>query len=265
MRHNIWFAKDDPNGSNGSSPDANVKVDYTGVAEIDGYKARVGEDENGDIVVEAPEDLPADKLAGFTAKAEEYGKTLSAAKKKNLDLNKEKEELETERRRLEAEKAEFEAQKRALTMNPPAPQPNGSDSETEMIKRHFGVNSWQEVEDLRTDNPDKFYQANANYQAEISARAASKAAGLETMRSQMRTEGYDPSEVEVFARAKGITDLNTAFDYYKRVNDKPKGKSLHDLNNERKVRVAPASKGMGDGKPPAGKVQKLNEIIPDSV
>jgi len=251
--------QNDPNGSNGSSPDNNVVVDFTETAEIDGFKTRYGEDDEGNIVFETPSDLPDDKAASFERKANEFVNTLGSAKKKNLDLNIEKANLEAEKRKLEQERAAFEASKSAQTQTQ---QPVSH--EAALIKRHFGVETWDEVEDLRAENPGKFYTAQANFNAEIASNQAMNVSRLETIRAQIRGAGYNAQEIEAFAKAKGISDLDTAFDYYRRVTQTPAGKPLSQVQKERSVRIVPPSTGVGSGgtnKPQ--KVEKLSEVFKD--
>lgn len=247
--------QNDPKGSNGSSPDSNVAVEFDKAAEIDGFQVRYGEDDEGGIVIESPSDLPADRSESFERKATEFVNTLGSAKKKNLDLNLERQKLEQEKRQLEQDRAALEAQKNAQAQAPATPV----HKEAELIKRHFGVSTWDEVEDLRAENPGKFYQAQAAMNAEIAANQAASVSRTETIRAQIRGEGYNAQEIEAFATASGISNLNVAFDYYKRINQPPPGKPLSQFQKERSVRIVPPSKGVGNGGSGAKKTQSLRE------
>jgi hypothetical protein len=68
----------------------------------------------------------------------------------------------------------------------------------------------------------------------------------DTLSKKIIEEGYNPNSVSGFAKANGISRIDVAFDYYKRVNEKPKGTSLADLQ-KKSVKFVPRGGGTTQG------------------
>ena len=219
-----------PNGSNGSSPTDNVDTDIS-TLEVDGESFEVRmTDESIDVIV--PDDYPEEKRANISKKADEFRYTLASAKRKALEANREKEDVERERRELEQEREKLRIERESLSK-----KPSDLSGDNALLKA-FGVETWDDVSALQAENPAEYHRGVARYNAEIAARDAYSRIREESINKAIADEGYSPASVAAFAKAKGIASLEVAFDYYKRVNEKPKGTSLADIQ-KKAVKIVP--------------------------
>lgn len=227
-----------PNGSNGSSPNNNVTGFST--LEIDGHQFEYRETDD-EVEVIIPEDFPEEKRSELERKTEEFKHTLASAKRKALDVNRDKEEIERQRRELEAEREALKREREQL-----------SQRETEKPKDNallnaFGVKSWDDVTALQVEDPEAYHRGLARYNAEVSYRDAYNRLATDRISETIQNDGYNPKSVESFAKANGISRLDVAYDYYKRVNDRPKGVSLAEIQ-KKSVKFVP--KGAGSSQSP---------------
>ena len=220
-----------PNGSNGSSPNNNVDTDIR-TLEIDGEQFDFREtDDSIDIIV--PDDMPEEKRTKIEKKAEEFKHTLASAKRKAMEANREREDLRREREELELERDRLRKEKESLHSL------RGSNvTNDNAILKAFGVETWDEVSQLQVENPEGYHRGLARYNAEIAAQDAYIRLRNESLSNIIMDEGYNPSTIAAFAKAKGIANLDVAFDYYKRVSEKPKGFSLADIQ-KKAVKIVP--------------------------
>lgn len=217
----------DPNGSNGSSPEENVEkfgVNFEGKE----YSAQITED---GITVEA-DDIPESK---HEALEKEVKAQLAAAKKKNFDLNREKEELDRKARELEERERRLQ--------ETPKPEPTTHNP----IREAYGVETWDEVAQLAVDDPARHAEGVSNYAALSAQKRGAQAAYDAMLESQIRNEGFNPQEVKRFATLHGISNMASAYAFFKR-EQKPvsKGISLPDLQKA-SVKIAPSGKGGDSG------------------
>lgn len=226
----------DPKGSNGSSPDKNVDTDVR-TFEFEGKEIGYKETDT-DLEILIPEGLADEKQQNL---AEELKKHLAASKKKNFDLNREKEELEAQKRKLAEEKQKLDLERNALSSNTDIAKDGD-----EMLKA-FGVETWEDVEILRIEHPERYHKGLAKYNANNAAAEAVQRMAYEGTKAAIRNEGYNPETIVAFAKASGITNLTVAFDYYKRVNESPKGESLADIQ-KKSVKFIPSTGGVTTGK-----------------
>lgn len=233
-----------PNGSNGSSPE-NVETD-AGKLEIGGdtFDYRINGDE---IEVSIPDDYPEEKIPELEKRVDEFKSTLASTKKKAHEANQTLAEVKRLEKELKDKLAALE------TAKPKAQQPKTDDAD---LLECFGVDSWEDVQVLQVENPAQYYKGLATYNAKKSTEAAMQNLRTEGVLAVIKSEGYNPYEVKAFAEAQGITRLDVAFDYYKRVNEKPKGESLADIQ-KKSVKFVPRS--TGDGRTQK-KVQSLKEM-----
>lgn len=230
-----------PNGSNGSSPDTNVTG--TGTLEIGGQKFEYREKDD-EIEVVIPKDYPEDRLPELEKKVDEFTQTLASAKRKAYEANLEKKDLAEERKRLEEEKEALRREKEQLASG-------GSASRTKdnALMEAFGVETWEDLSVLQAENPEAYHKGFIKFSSAKSSQEAYQRLRNESIRETIKAEGYNPASVEAFAKIKGITSIETAFDYYKRVNEKPKGTSLAEIQ-KKTVKFVPQGAGTSHTKKP---------------
>lgn len=239
-----------PNGSNGSSPDENVETGYS-TLEIDGEQFSVRETDS-EIEVIIPDDLPEEKRADLENKADEFKHTLASAKRKAFEAKREKEDVERARQELEQEREALRKEREAINSR----KPKISNTDDNALLRAFGVETWDEVSQLQVENPAEYHNGLARYNAERSATDAYNRLRDEAINNTIINDGFNPNTVAAFAKAKGISSLEVAYDYYKRVTDKPKGISLAEIQ-KKAVKLVP--KGSAQPKAPA-KTEGMKEI-----
>lgn len=229
-----------PNGSNGSSPTDNVETG-NGYLEIDGEKFEYRETTD-EVEVFVPEDYPEEKRPALERKVDEFKQTLASTKRKAFEVNREKDEVAEERRRLAEEREALRREREQLSAQrtTSAPQDNA-------LRDAFGVETWDDVAVLQVENPQAYHQGFARYNAGIAAQDAYERVRSESIQQTIRAEGFNPQTVAAFAKANGINRLDVAYDYYKRVNEKPKGQSLADIQ-KKTVKFVP--KGAGTSQTP---------------
>ncbi len=228
-----------PNGSNGSSPNHNVED--TGKFEVDGqtFDYRLTENE---IEVEIPEDFPEEKKPALLNKVEEFKHTLASAKKKVYEANQERQALAEKEAALRKREEELARKESELLRTPAKPTENSNE-----LLATFGVETWDDVQVLQAENPAAYHEGLARYNAQQARKEAMQSVRMETTRNQILAEGYNPFEVEAFAKANEIGNLQAAFDYFKRVNAKPKGQSLADIQ-KMTAKLIPKSSGSAQDK-----------------
>lgn len=240
-----------PNGSNGSSPDTNVTG--KGTLEIGGQEFEYREKDD-EIEVTIPEDYPEDKLPELEKKVDEFKQTLASAKRKAYEANLEKKDLAEERKRLEEEKEALRREREQLASGGSA-----SRAKDNAIMEAFGVETWEDVSVLQAENPEAYHKGVIKYNSAKISQDTYQRLRNESMQDAIRAEGYNPASVEAFAKIKGINNLDTAFDYYKRVNEKPKGISLAEIQ-QKTVKFVPKGAGTSQNKKPIpGMKEMLNE------
>ncbi len=228
-----------PNGSNGSSP--GVVATGKGTVEIDGQEFEYRE-KGDEIEFVIPEDYPEDQIPELEKKADEFKHTLASAKRKAFEANREKDELAEERKRLEEEKEALRREREQIAKTKAT-----SNLHDNAILEAFGVETWDEVSVLQAENPELYHKGVIKYNASAVAQQAYQRMQTENVQNVIRAEGYNPSSVEAFAQANGITRLDVAFDYYKRVNEKPKGTSLAEIQ-KKSVKFVPQGAGASQEK-----------------
>lgn len=239
-----------PNGSNGSSPDANVETGK-GTLEIDGHEFEYRET-NDEIEVEIPDDFPEDKKPELERKAEEFKNTLASAKRKSFEANRKLEDLDERERRLREEEEAFERKQKQLS------QSKTPDPDDNALLTAFGVETWDDVTALQVEDPKAYHKGIAKYNATIASQDAYNRLQGDNIRRTMEAEGYNPNTVEAFAKANGITRIDVAYDYYKRVNIKPKGQSLADIQ-KKTVKFVPKGTGSSHSPKTAPSMKELKD------
>lgn len=223
-----------PNGSNGSSPDTNVTG--KGTVEIDGQEFEYRE-KGDEIEVVIPDDYPEDKIPELEKKADEFKHTLASAKRKAYEVNREKDDLAEERKRLEEDREALRREREQITSRKAS-----SNTQDNAILEAFGVETWEDVSVLQVENPEAYHKGVIKYNAAKVSQDTYQRLRNENVQETIRAEGYNPKSVEAFAQIKGISNLDVAFDYYKRVNEKPKGISLAEIQNKA-VKFVPRGAG----------------------
>ena len=239
-------------GGSNATPDLNVVK-----AKIGDYEVDVTEEADGTLLVKEPEGLSLEQKNKFTKQAEDYALSLSAAKKKNFDLNKEREALELKKTEFEREKAEFA---KSQSTAQPATASQGKLTKEE-LKRYWGVETIAELHDLQEDDAERYHTGVSDRAADIASQRSIERFNNVSVSSQITADGNDPGVVQAYARANGISNLASAYRFYKLdrgANNSPGGTSLAELQ-KRGVKILPAGTGTTEKKPP--KVQTPNEML----
>lgn len=194
-------------------PDENTPAD-TGetpidTVEIDGKAVKYFKGEDGVIEYETPDGydtLDADAQKSFDRKAEEAGKTLASLKKERMNQNSKDREI-----------AELKQMVESLSTGKPKEPPKETllDDQDNAPKRYWGVETWAQVADLQTDDPEA-YSAGLDKKASEAATAhTARVAKEQAIHNKITGEGHSVAEVQQFAETKKIGSLEVAFDYFK--------------------------------------------------
>ncbi len=241
------------NGSNGSSPNENVETGITGAVEFDGETFEYREkDDEFEIIV--PDGISEEKLKSLESKVDEFKHTMASAKRKAYEVNREKDDLARQRAELEAEKEAFRKEREMSTGEAKA-KPTGN-----VTPEVFGVETWDEVTQLQMSDPATYHRMLAAHNADVASERTMQSVRNSAVVDAINNEGYDANEVQRFAKSKGISNLATAYDYYKRVNDKPKGLSLAEIQ-QKAVKFVP--RGQGDPNV-SKKIPSMKELLDES-
>lgn len=237
--------REDSRGSNGSPISVDMETENSGTMNVDGDI--IGFEETDDeLQITYPDGMPEDKLAALTAKEKELKAALAAAKKKGFESNRKAEELAERERKLAEREAALATAPAATQTHPAANQSNA------MAKRCWGVETFDDAEDLRVSDPTAYYEGLARFNQESASSVSAQRVQEEFIRNAIRSEGFNPQEIEAHAKAFGIVNLSTAFEHYKLKNAKKSaGISLPELQ-KKAAKFAPSGKGGaggGNGKP----------------
>jgi len=221
-----------PDGSNGSSLADTIKEEF-------GDEITVTETET-DVSIEYPDDYSDEQKLKLQRRIDDFKLDANKLKERNMNVKKLETNLESELERTKRLNDQLEQQLANGGVNNPQPGNNE-------YQKYWGVESAEDVEDLRTVDPDKYYQGLKRFNEGTVATHSVVSAQAEMQRQAIRNEGHNPVEVEAFAKAHGHTNLSAAYEHFKLKTGKPapKGVSLPDLQ---KKQVTLAPKGKGDGR-----------------
>lgn len=211
-----------------------------------------------DISLIVPDDYPEEKREALLRKEKDWKATIASAKKTAYD-NKRASEALTEKEQELAEREQRLREKEAAAARKEQSGITENNSESRRLVNAFGVETWEEVEMLRTEDVAAYHKGLARYNADEMVALSSKAAREEGIKARISQDGHDVGRVIAFAQAQGIQNLESAYDYYKLKTAKPAGTPIAEVQ-KKAARIIPESKGNpgGSGKPK--KVQKLNEV-----
>ena len=220
-----------PDGSNGSSLQETIEAEF-------GNEITVTETDT-DINIEYPDDYTDEQKQKLERRIEDIKRDGNKLKERNMNVKKLETDLETELEKAKRLNQQLEQQLANGGANKP---PSGNND----YQKYWGVENAEDVEDLRTVNPDMYYQGWKRFNEGTAATHSVASAQAEMQRSAIRNEGFNPVEVEAFAKAHGHTNLAAAYEHFKLKNGKPapKGVSLPDLQ-KKQVTLAPKGKGGG--------------------
>lgn len=229
MDNNLDFGKS-PEGSNGSSLAETIEAEF-------GSEVTVTETDT-DVKIEYPDDFPQEKIQKLERIAKDMKLDAGKLKERNMNAKKLESELETELERTK--RLNYELEKR-LTGAP-------SDSADNLYEQCWpGCKTAQDVEDLRTEDAEAYWQGQARFNEATAAKTTVTHARTEMVKNDLRKEGINPQEVEKFAKANGIQDLGVAADYYKLKVAQGGAKGKISLPDFQAKQVSLAPKGKGDG------------------
>lgn len=218
-----------PEGSNGSSLAETIEAEF-------GSEVTVTETDT-DVKIEYPDDFPQEKIQKLERIAKDMKLDAGKLKERNMNVKKLEGDLESEIERTKRLNDELEAK---LKGAPP-------DSADNLYQKCWGVETAQDVEDLRTEDAEAFWQGQARFNEATAAKTTVTHARTEMVKNDLRKEGINPQEVEKFARANGISDLGVAADYYKLKVAQGGAKGKISLPEFQAKQVSLAPKGKGDG------------------
>ena len=177
---------------------------------------------NDTITVKIPSDLSDEAKEELRKSIEEgnVSKLVAAWNRKNQLKNEEMAEIE----RIKAE----------LTAPPKTEEKPKQETSTQTpLWKRLNLKSEADLEDWAIDHPEEYHreiardtaeQQIAEHRAQLEKEWDARLAQLKQEQTRTQTQaqitasGYDPLEVEAFARMYGVTDLGKAFTLYQRVH-----------------------------------------------
>jgi len=177
---------------------------------------------NDTITVKIPSDLSDEAKEELRKSIEEgnVSKLVAAWNRKNQLKNEEMAEIE----RIKAE----------LTAPPKTEEKPKQETSTQTpLWKRLNLQSEADLEDWAIDHPEEYHreiardtaeQQIAEHRAQLENEWDARLAQLKQEQTRTQTQaqitasGYDPLEVEAFARMYGVTDLGKAFTLYQRVH-----------------------------------------------
>jgi len=233
---------------------------------IEGYDGDVitRTNEQGVIEVEVPKGLEGESLEKFKRRAQQAVETAGKTYHERMEFNQERDkfnaEKEEELKKISEQKDLLDKQRLELQsiqknlQTKPAKTPKAPDLRkilSELTKKD--IKTWDEVEDVRIDDPDLYYQAQVRQTAEISQAAgqqsqayARQEAEVAMLDMKVRENGYDPVTVRNFAiNYLGMPYNFKAFEQFK-LSHPAKGNITGELNrvgNIRKQQVSFVKQG----------------------
>lgn len=148
-------------------------------------------------------------------------KLVAAWNRKNQILNEEKAELE----KLKADLANPKPKEEKPTQD--------TGTQPEPLWKRLGLETEVDLEDWAADHPAEYTRALAQdearktleahtkkVEAEMEAKLAKlkQEQSIQTLTQQIASQGYDPLEVQAFAKMNAITDLSKAFSLYQKLH-----------------------------------------------
>lgn len=184
------------------------------VIEIDGKTVTVSAAEDGTLEAEYPaeyDEMSEEDKVKFDRKVNDSVLTLAKLKQERMQ-QKDKDRKLSE---LEAEVTKLKEQIKTK----PEPKDDDVDDEDDESddepRKFWGVESWDDVADLQTDDVKAYHKGLAKMTAANAQQGIAKVTADETLRKEIETAGYAYKEVLAFAKQKGISNVQVAFDYYK--------------------------------------------------
>lgn len=177
---------------------------------------------NDTITVKIPAGLSDEAKAELEATIRDKGvsKLVAAWNRKNQQVNEELKEIERIKAELAAPPKTEEKPKQETSTQTP-------------LWKRLNLQSEADLEDWAIDHPEEYHREIARdtaeqqiaehrikLEAEMDARLAKlkEEQSRQAIQQSIAQSGYDPLEVEAFARMYGITDLGKAFTLYQRVH-----------------------------------------------
>lgn len=229
MDDDLDFGKS-PEGSNGSSLESIIKEEFGG-------EVAVSETE-GEISLEVPDDYTEEQKAKLQRRVEDFKLDHNKLKENNMNVKRKEQELEAELQKAKELREQYEAKLNA----PQTPAPSDN-----IYKKYWGVESAEDVEDLRTENPDLYWQGQQRFNEGTAAAHSVRSAQAEMLKATIRSEGHNPLDVEAFARAHSMSDMGAAYDYFKLKTGKATGRGT-SLPDYQKKQVTIVPRGIGGGR-----------------
>jgi len=231
----------------GNDTDANEE--QTEQIDVDGVqvtKKTVG----NTIQIEVPEEIynDPDALDAFKRKFQDVETVASKTYKERYEFNREREEFEAKRKELEKREAEIEKQKKELletSRGKDTFKKEGSPDLLSTVKEMNieGINTYDDIEDLRVNNPAAYYQAMGRYQSKLAEMSQKSMLRMSQKRmqemmldNQVRADGFDPAEVRAFAESYVGADYTAnVYEMYK-LKKGSKKNIADEINKQTSVR-----------------------------
>lgn len=177
---------------------------------------------NDTITVNIPAGLSDEAKAELEATIRDKGvsKLVAAWNRKNQQVNEELKEIERIKAELSAPPKTEDKPKQAESTQAP-------------LWKRLNLKNEADLEDWAVDHPEDYHreiardtaeQQIAEHRAQLEKEWDARLAQLKQEQTRTQTKaqitasGYDPLEVEAFARMYGVTDLGKAFTLYQRVH-----------------------------------------------
>lgn len=227
---------------------------------FEGHTMLLNQDENGEYQID-PQDAPQDVIDKLNNG--EANKLLASLNKKNFTFNREREELELRRKELELREKEIELKRKENTPSKPE-QTSKEKTYDDYLIEVFGTSDNDQLALMQAENP-KLYIQNTAKVARLMSGAVSFA-DLQSIQqqslidSQIVSQGYDPIAVEEFMRGSSIMDKRSAFELYKRLNDKPTASTPQNLRSSVQE-SSPRVLTPGTIRPTANPTQKAKDYL----
>jgi hypothetical protein len=220
--------------------------------DFEGHEVNFVIDEAGKAKVETPDGLTPEQEAKFK---QNVPSLMAALNKKNLDgkkeLSEKEQEIELEREKLKLEREKLEVERQRI-YSQPAQQSNP-------VKECFGVETWEDVNELFVSNPAAYHSGMAKYSNLQAVQNVTPKVAEMVTRQTIEASGVNIQEVLSLQSHYGISSLQQAFELHKSINNKPTGekKNLRASVQAEAVEIMP--KGTLNKKQPSEE-QKIKEI-----
>ena len=217
--------------------------------DVDGVKVtkkKVG----NTIEIDVPEDIydDPDALDAFKRKFKDVETVASKTYKERYEFNREREKFEAKQKELEKREAELEAQQKELLETKKGKDTFRSEGSPDLLStvkemNIEGVNTYDDIEDLRVNNPAAYYQAMGKYQSKLAEMSQKSMLRMSQKRmqemmldNQVRAEGFDPAEVRAFAESYIGSDYTAnAYELFK-LKKGTKKNIADEINKQNSVR-----------------------------